>query len=88
MRIDWKTIITEWEPPHYFADEQMKGPYRLWRHEHRFESRDGGTACSDLVTYAPRGGALANYLFVARDVRRIFEYRRKKFDEIFGSRRN
>lgn len=86
--IDWETLITEWEPPRFFADEQMKGPYRLWRYEHRFDARDGGTECGDRVAYTPRGGALANYMFVERDVRRIFEYRRKMLDEMFASHGN
>jgi ligand-binding SRPBCC domain-containing protein len=80
----WRTEITEWHPPHRFTDVQLRGPYTLWHHTHSFEARDGGTVCRDHVRYRPRGGALANALFVGRDVRRIFNYRRQRLREMFG----
>ena len=45
----WQSEITVWEPPHRFVDEQRRGPYRLWRHEHDFVERDGGTVIRDRV---------------------------------------
>jgi ligand-binding SRPBCC domain-containing protein len=71
----WRTEIEVWEPPHRFVDLQIRGPYRLWRHEHLFVEQDDGTAVIDRVDYAPIGGALAQRLVVARDVERIFAYR-------------
>lgn len=82
--IRWQTEITAWEPPRRFVDEQRRGPYRLWRHEHRFEPQDGGTLASDFVQYAAPGGKLIDWLFVRRDVERIFAFRRKKLLEAFG----
>ena len=74
----WQSEITAWEPPHRFVDEQRRGPYRLWRHEHLFEERDGGTVAIDRVRYAVPGGALINWLLVRHDVARIFAYRTEK----------
>jgi ligand-binding SRPBCC domain-containing protein len=85
LPIRWKTEILEWEPPHRFIDTQLNGPYKLWHHTHTFEERDGGTLCRDEVRYWPRGGALMNWLFVRRDVERIFDYRKKKLLERFGN---
>jgi ligand-binding SRPBCC domain-containing protein len=82
--IRWRTRITVWEPPHRFVDEQLRGPYRLWLHEHTFEEDGDGTLCGDFVRYAVPFGALANRLVVARDVRKIFAYREKRLQEIFG----
>jgi len=82
--IRWRTEITEWEPPHKFVDVQLRGPYTLWHHTHGFAERDGGTLCSDEVRYRPRGGALMNWLFVRRDVERIFSYRKERLLQIFG----
>jgi ligand-binding SRPBCC domain-containing protein len=81
--VRWQTEITAWEPPDRFVDEQKRGPYRAWIHEHRFEARDGGTRMIDTVRYTVPGGKLIEKLFVARGIKRIFEYRRLKLEELF-----
>jgi len=83
LPIRWRTEITEWNPPCRFVDVQLRGPYTLWHHTHTFEEKDGGTLCSDSVTYRPRGGAIMHRLFVRKDVERIFAYRRKRLLELF-----
>ena len=85
LPIRWRTEITEWDPPHRFVDVQLSGPYTLWHHTHTFEERNGGTVCADRVRYRPRGGALIHWLFVRRDVQRIFQYRQQRLNELFGS---
>jgi len=87
LPIRWRTEIVEWNPPLRFADVQLRGPYTLWHHTHTFDEREGGTLCRDEVRYRPRGGALANRLFVRRDVRGIFAFRNRKLVEIFGGDR-
>ena len=85
LPLRWQSEITVWEPPYRFVDEQRRGPYRRWIHEHRFVERDGGTLCSDSVRYAVLGGWLMERLFVRRDVERIFAFRQTRLTEIFGS---
>jgi ligand-binding SRPBCC domain-containing protein len=80
--IRWQSEITAWEPPFRFVDEQRRGPYRKWRHEHTFEELNGGTLCRDCVEYDVPGGPLIHWLVVARDIRRIFEYRRDVFPRV------
>ncbi len=82
----WRTLISAWEPPLRFVDEQLVGPYRKWVHTHSFEERDGGTLCRDHVEYAVPGGALVHSLFVKPDVTRIFAHRRLALESRFGSR--
>jgi len=84
LPLRWRTLIRTWEPPHRFVDEQLRGPYRQWIHEHTFIEKDGGTLARDKVLYAVPGGTLINSLFVRRDVARIFAFRQKKLAEIFG----
>ena len=48
----WKSLISEYEPPYLFVDEQMKGPYKLWKHRHTFEETPQGTKVGDQVDYA------------------------------------
>jgi ligand-binding SRPBCC domain-containing protein len=83
LPLPWRTEISAWEPPHRFVDRQLRGPYRLWVHEHRFAERDGGTLVSDRVTYAVPGGALVERLFVRRDVAAIFAFRRAALERLF-----
>lgn len=84
--IRWRTEIAEWQPPHRFVDVQLRGPYHLWHHTHTFEESDGGTRCGDHVRYRPRGGALIHWLFVRRDLKRIFQYRQQRLNQLFGSK--
>jgi ligand-binding SRPBCC domain-containing protein len=81
----WRSEIAAWEPPHLFVDRQLRGPYRLWHHEHRFVGRDGETEATDHVRYAVWGGLLIDRLVVRRDVRAIFAYRERKLREMFAS---
>jgi ligand-binding SRPBCC domain-containing protein len=80
----WRSEITAWDPPYRFVDEQRRGPYRLWRHEHRFEETKGGTTVVDQVSYVPRGGALVHRLFVRPNLTTIFDYRQAQLRERFG----
>jgi ligand-binding SRPBCC domain-containing protein len=73
--IRWRSEISVWEPPHRFVDKQLKGPYRWWIHEHRFEEDGGGTLVTDRVEYGVLGGAIVNMLLVEPDLRRIWEHR-------------
>jgi ligand-binding SRPBCC domain-containing protein len=74
LPMPWRSRIDVWEPGVCFVDRQLVGPYRWWRHEHRFETLPGGTRVIDHVDYAPRAGWLSGAL-VRRDLLRIFAYR-------------
>jgi ligand-binding SRPBCC domain-containing protein len=83
LPVRWESEITAWDPPRRFVDEQRRGPYRFWRHEHRFCASAGGTQVEDHVEYGVQGGALINWLLVAPDLRKVFNYRRQKLLEVF-----
>jgi ligand-binding SRPBCC domain-containing protein len=85
--IHWRTEICEWNPPHCFVDEQTKGPYKQWRHMHRFEAHGDRTKMIDEVQYSlPFGvlGRIVHAVKVRRDVSRIFDYRRLEIEALFG----
>jgi len=82
--IRWQSEITAWEPPYRFVDEQRRGPYRLWVHEHTFAADGDQTLARDLVHYDHFGGKLVNRILVEPDLRRIFAYRHRVLLEIFG----
>ena len=83
LPIRWQSEITEWNPPYTFADEQRRGPYRLWQHTHTFDETEDGVVVGDVVEYAVWGGGLVDRFFVRPDIEKIFAYRAEQLDEIF-----
>lgn len=82
----WMTEITTVVKEKLFVDEQRKGPYSLWHHQHHFKEENGGVLMTDIVHYQlPLGilGEAANLLFAARQVKGIFDFRNEKIAEIF-----
>ncbi|MEM9656341.1 MAG: SRPBCC family protein [Actinomycetota bacterium] len=43
--------ITEFDRPARFVDEQQRGPFRRFRHEHLFEPVDGSTLMTDRISF-------------------------------------
>ena len=83
----WMTEITQVVDGKYFIDEQRKGPYTLWHHQHHFREIEGGVEMTDIIHYKiPLGfiGKMANSFLVKKMLNKIFEYRYKKAEELFG----
>ncbi len=86
LSVQWRSRITEYDPPRRFVDEQIRGPYRSWRHEHSFEDAGNRTLMRDRVQYElPFGilGEITRRLVVARQLRSIFDYRARRVAEVF-----
>ncbi len=85
--VKWVTEITQVKNHVMFIDEQRKGPYKLWHHEHHFKEIDGGTEMTDLVYYMLPFGFLGNLVhpfLVQKKLHEIFSFRYQKIREIFG----
>ncbi len=81
--ISWRSEISAWSPPSQFVDDQVRGPYRRWRHTHSFEQARGGTVVRDSVEFeVPLSFVVGP--FVRRDVEKIFAYRSQALLERFG----
>jgi len=80
----WTSEITAWEPMRRFVDEQRRGPYREWIHEHRFTPQGHHTLVEDVVQYSVPGGALIERLFVRPRLQGIFDHRREALLRRFG----
>ncbi len=70
--------ITEMQAPDYFVDEQVRGPFRRFRHVHEFSEDSEGTTMVDRVEFAaPFGsiGRLVEKLVLARYLQKLIETR-------------
>ncbi|HMH12831.1 MAG TPA: SRPBCC family protein [Edaphobacter sp.] len=96
LRIPWEAEIDEFVWNSHFADRQVRGPFAYWHHRHivQQESRANttGTHLRDEVEYEPPLGSLgevANALFISRQLRRTFAYRKLRtnvlLDKVFPS---
>ncbi|MBL7827986.1 MAG: SRPBCC family protein [Saprospiraceae bacterium] len=84
--VDWVTEITHIRDGEYFVDEQRKGPYRIWHHEHHFKAVEGGVMMTDLLYYDIGKwifGRIAGALFVHRKVNEIFDFRQVALEKYF-----
>ncbi len=86
----WRTRIVEWQPNVQFFDEQIRGPYRSWKHRHTFAESGNGTRMTDRVEYRlpfQPAGALALPL-VRSQLDRIFRYRASAIRLLLGSEKH
>jgi ligand-binding SRPBCC domain-containing protein len=83
----WMTEITHVAEGKYFIDEQRFGPYSLWHHQHHFKQIPGGVEMTDIVHYKIPFwflGDIANALLVRNELKKIFDFRRQKVEELLG----
>jgi len=88
VKTKWITEITHVKEPSYFVDEQRFGPYSFWHHKHFIKEIKDGVEIEDIIDYKlPMGvlGQLIHPIIVKPKLRDIFEYRRLKLIELFGT---
>ena len=84
--VQWCTEITHIRDRAFFVDEQRKGPYSIWHHEHHFRAVPGGVEMEDTVHYALPFGWLGRWVagpWVDRQLQGIFDFRRKALESRF-----
>lgn len=84
----WVTEITHVEAPNYFVDIQLKGPYKLWHHQHFIKEIENGVEIVDIVHYeVPFGilGQILHPILIKPKLNEIFKQRTLKMHDIFGT---
>lgn len=72
------SVISAFERPTYFVDEQTKGPFKRWWHAHSFETAGEGTLQIDVIEFeAPFGvlGRVVEHLILQRYMTRLIDNR-------------
>ena len=88
IKTKWVSEITQFKTKKYFVDVQLYGPYALWHHKHFIHEIDGGVEMEDIIDYkVPLGilGQLIHPILVKPKLEGIFNYRREKLEELFGT---
>jgi ligand-binding SRPBCC domain-containing protein len=86
IQMDWCTEITHIKDKAFFVDEQRKGPYNIWHHEHHFKAVPEGVLMTDILHYdigMSFLGVIAGVLFVHKKVESIFNHRYQKLESLF-----
>ena len=88
----WITMITNVIKNEKFIDQQVKGPYKFWHHEHKFEVISSNKVkMTDIITYIPPFGFLgdiANAIFLKKKLKNIFDFRKIILNNIFNTKVN
>lgn len=88
IKLNWMTEITQVKNHEFFIDEQRIGPYSMWHHQHKINAIEGGVLMTDIITYIPPLGilgALANSIFIKKQLEEIFDYRKIALEKRFGT---
>ena len=85
LPLPWRSRIVEYRPPSQLTYEQVRGPYRYFRHEHLFEPTRTGTLAVDRVQYRSGLGAWWDRGFVKRDLDRIFRVRAARAAQLLAA---
>lgn len=79
LPVTWRARHLDYEKDRRFCDQQLRGPFKLWRHTHLFEPIDAHRSIlEDRIEYALPGPALVTRLGgrrVETSLERVFRYR-------------
>ena len=87
LPLTWVSEITQIKKRKFFIDEQRRGPYKMWHHEHHFREVDGGVEIHDIISYelplSPFSEPI-HRLIVKKKLKEIFSFRETVAKQRFG----
>jgi ligand-binding SRPBCC domain-containing protein len=78
--VTFESLHTAYDPPHSFEDQQVRGPFRSWRHRHLVEPHPDGAVLIDDIEYTPPLGLLgriADPIAIKPRLRKVFAFRHR-----------
>lgn len=78
------SIISNYNKPFIFRDEQTRGVFNYYKHDHIFEEKDGKVIMTDVFSYeSPLGflGKIADWLFLKKYMTNLLLQRNKVIKE-------
>jgi len=91
QRVSWLARITEFDWNSHFEDEQVRGPFTVFRHRHGIEAevrdREEGTLVSDTVEFGMPWGPIGQVgcALVRRRLESSFAHRQRRLPEILAA---
>jgi len=73
--VKWHLRHTHFKTGECFQDEQVKGPFRSWRHTHRFVPLENGCRIEDHIQYECLPVFKVFEGYIQKQLKRLFEYR-------------
>jgi len=78
--VTFESLHTAYDPPHSFEDQQVRGPFRSWRHRHIVEPHADGAILIDDIDYTPPFGILGRIIdpiAIKPRLRKVFAFRHR-----------
>jgi ligand-binding SRPBCC domain-containing protein len=78
--VTFESLHTAYDPPHSFEDQQVRGPFRSWRHRHIVQPHPDGAILIDDIEYTPPFGFLGRAvdgIVIKPRLRKVFAFRHR-----------
>jgi ligand-binding SRPBCC domain-containing protein len=75
LYVRFESLHTACDPPHSFEDQQVRGPFRSWRHRHIVEPHPDGAVLIDDIDYTPPFGI--DPIAIKPRLRKVFAFRHR-----------
>ncbi|MBM4175810.1 MAG: SRPBCC family protein [Ignavibacteria bacterium] len=85
--VNWVIVIESIIENKLIVDIQKKGPFKYWKHKHKFENLfDGTTIMTDEIAFEIGFGIIGKILspIIKSQIEKMFESRHNKMELLFG----
>ena len=91
LKLKHQSIISEMDFPNYFIDQQLKGYFKTFKHQHVFKQKENRTIMTDILEYeTPFGfiGKLFDRIALKNHLTQFLIYRNSALKELSENHQN